>query len=86
MKKVTAAQLFATPKNVRKAEARLERAKLTIAAARERAVEITQRHGAQPLRVRPNVLQRRRLAMRLSRTTNPGAATGPDASPESRGH
>jgi hypothetical protein len=57
-----------------------------IATAQERAIEITQRHGAQPSRVRPNVLQRRRLAMRLSRTTNPGAAPGPDASPKSGGH
>ena len=68
MKKMTGAQLFAAPTNVRKAKARLERAKSTIAAARERAVEIARGYAAQPLRVRPNVLQRRRLDERLSGT------------------
>jgi hypothetical protein len=52
------------------------RASLTIAGARERAIEITLRHGAQPSRVRLNVLQRRRLAMRLSRITNRGPPLG----------
>jgi hypothetical protein len=42
MKKLTSAQLFAAPKSAGKAKARLERAKLVIVAARERAVETVQ--------------------------------------------
>jgi hypothetical protein len=41
MKKLTSAQLFAPPKKARKTKTRLERAKLVIAVARERAVETT---------------------------------------------
>jgi hypothetical protein len=63
---MTVAQLFAAPRNVRKAEARLERAKSTIAAARALAAEISQQYAAQSLSVRPSVLQRHRLAKRLS--------------------
>ena len=66
MKKMTVAQLFAAPRNVRKAEARLERAKSTIAAARALAAEISQQYAAQSLSVRPSVVQRHRLAKRLS--------------------
>ena len=66
MKKLTVAQLFAAPRNVRKAEARLERAKSTIAAARALAAEISQQYAAQSLSVRPSVVQRHRLAKRLS--------------------
>jgi hypothetical protein len=39
-KMLTVEQLFAVPKNVRKREARLERAKLAMAAAREQAAEL----------------------------------------------
>ena len=80
LKKMTVARLFAAPRNVRKAEARLERAKSTIAAVRERAAEISQQYAAQSLRVRPNVLQRRRLAKRLSAKSLIGDAVS-DAPP-----
>jgi len=42
MKILTSAQLFASPKKARKTKARLDRAKLVIVKARERAVETTQ--------------------------------------------
>ena len=64
MKKLARAQLFVAPNRVRRAEARLERGKSAVVAARERAVEITQRQP-QPFRTRPTVLMRRRLAERL---------------------
>jgi hypothetical protein len=65
LKKMTGAQLFAAPRNARKAKTRLERAMLTIVAARERAVEISEQRTAQVLKVRPTAWQKRRLA-RLS--------------------
>jgi len=66
MKRLTSAQVFAPPKRKRKTKARLERAKLVAVAARERAAETAQ-YAAQPSTVRPlTVLQRRRLAKRLS--------------------
>ena len=50
-----------------KAKARLERAKLVIVAARERAVETAQQCAARPSTMRhPTVLQRRRLVGRFS--------------------
>ena len=64
MNKMTEEQLFAAPKNVRKAGARLERAKLTMAASRERATEMAKKYEM-PQQLRPSVLQRRRLAERL---------------------
>jgi hypothetical protein len=77
MKKLTSAQLFAAPKiahktkaRLERAKARLERAKLVMVAARERAAEraaeMAQQSAAQPFTIRPTVLQRRRLAERLS--------------------
>jgi len=64
MKRLTSAQLFAAPKRAGKAEARLERAKLVIVAARERAAETG---AVQPSAMRPpTVLQRRRLVGRFS--------------------
>jgi hypothetical protein len=67
MKKLTSGQLFAPPKKARKAKTRLERAKLVIVAARERAVETAQQCAAQPSTMRPpTVLQRRRLVGRFS--------------------
>jgi hypothetical protein len=67
MKRLTSAQLFAPPKIARKTKARLERAKLVVLAARERAAETAQRYAAQPSTKRPpTVLRRRRLAERLS--------------------
>ena len=67
MKRLTSAQLFAPPKFARKTKARLERAKLVVVAARERAAETAQKYAAQPSMMRPpTVLQRRRLAGRFS--------------------
>jgi hypothetical protein len=67
MKRLTSAQLFAAPKKAGKAKARLERAKLVIVAARERAAEGAQPCAVQPSTMRPPaVLQRRRLVGRFS--------------------
>jgi hypothetical protein len=70
MKKLTSAQLFAPPKKARKTKTRLERAKLVIAAARERAAVTAKRYAAQPSAVRPmrppTMLQTKRLAERLN--------------------
>ena len=59
--KMTREQLFAAPKIARRAEDRLERGKAAVSAARARATEIVHHSPAQP-RLRPNALQRRRLA------------------------
>jgi hypothetical protein len=69
MKKLTGAQLFAPPKMARKTKSRLARAKLVVAAARERAVETTQQRAVPSMKRRPTVWQRRRLAERLSANT-----------------
>ena len=67
MKRLTSAELFAPPKRARKTKARLERAKLVVVAARERAAGMAQQHAAQPSTMRPpTVWQRRRLEERLS--------------------
>ena len=67
MKSLTSAQPFGAPKRVDKAKARLERAKLVIVAARERAAETAQEYVAQLAVMRPpNVLQRRRLVGKFS--------------------
>ena len=67
MKRLTSTELFAPPGIRRKDQrARLERAKLVVAAARERAVETTQQRAAPSMKRFPTVLQRRRLAERLS--------------------
>src|SRR5262249_46038008 len=66
MKKLTSAQLFGAPKMTRKTKARLARAKLVVAAARDRAVETAQQRGAPSMKRFPTVLQRRRLAERLA--------------------
>ena len=66
-KMMTVEQLFAAPKNVRKTEARLERAKLTMAAAREQAAEMARARAKKyEVLMRPTVLQRQRLAKRLT--------------------
>jgi len=52
-------------KRVDKTKAWLERAKLVVAAARDRASETTQSSTLRPMPA-PTVLQRRRLAKRLS--------------------
>ena len=67
MKRLTSTELFAPPGIRRKDQrARLERAKLVVAAARERAVETTQQRAVPSTKRFPTVLQRRRLAERLS--------------------
>ena len=67
MKRLTSTELFAPPGIRRKDQrARLERAKLVVAAARERAVETTQQRAAPSMKRFPTALQRRRLAERLS--------------------
>jgi hypothetical protein len=66
MKKLTNAQLFAGPRSARKTKARIARAKLVVPAAREWAVEMAQTSAGPPSMRRPTVLQRRRLAQRLS--------------------
>jgi hypothetical protein len=67
MKSLTTAQLFAAPKRADKAKAKLERAKLVIVAARERAAETAQECVAKPSTPHhPTVLQRRRLIGRFS--------------------
>ena len=62
MKKLTREQLLAAPKIAYKTRARLERAKLVIVAARERAAEMAQRPPARP--ICSTCLQKRRLAER----------------------
>ena len=66
MKMLTSAELFASPTRTRKAKEWFERAKLVVAAARERAIETAQQRAAPPMDRRPTVWQRRRLAERLS--------------------
>jgi hypothetical protein len=70
MKRLTSAQLFNPPKKARKTKTRLERAKVVIVVARERAAVTAKRYAAQPSTMRPmrppTVLQRQRLAERLS--------------------
>jgi hypothetical protein len=66
-KMMTVELLFAAPKNVRKRDGRLERAKLTMAAAREQAAEMAMARAKKyEVLMRPTVLQRHRLAKRLS--------------------
>ena len=65
MKNLTSA-IFAAPKRAGKTKARLERAKLVIVAARERAVETAQQCAAPSTMRPPTVLQRRRLGGRFS--------------------
>jgi hypothetical protein len=62
-------QLFAPPKRTsraRKIKDRLERAKLVIAAARDRAVETAQQRAVPSMKRPPTLLHRRRLAEMLS--------------------
>ena len=64
MNRLTSEQLFGAPKMTRKGKARLARAKLVVAAARDRAVE--EQRAAPSMKRRPTVLQRGRLAERLA--------------------
>ena len=66
MKMLTSTDPFAPPKRERKTKDWLERAKLVVAAARDRAVEGAQQRVASSKTRPPTVLQKRRLAERLS--------------------
>ena len=67
MKMLAGAQLFAAPARAAKSNAKLDRAKLVIVAARERAAETARQCAAQPSTMRPpTVLQRRRLVRKFS--------------------
>jgi hypothetical protein len=67
MKILASVQLFGAPARAAKTNAKLERAKLVIVAARERAAETARQCAAQSLTIRPpNVLQRRRLVGKFS--------------------
>jgi hypothetical protein len=65
MKKLTRAQLFAPPGRRKDQKARLERAKLVIVAARDRAIETAQQRVVPSMKSFPTVVHRRRLAERL---------------------
>ena len=65
MQTLTGAKLFAPAKRKRRAKDWFERAKLVVAAARERAAEMTQQRAVPSLKRFPTVVQRRRLAERL---------------------
>ena len=65
MKTLTGVQLFAPgQRGPRKTKDWFERAKLVVAAARDRAVE--EQRASPSMKRRPTVLQRRRLAERLA--------------------
>ena len=66
MKRLTRAQLFAPAKRARNTQDWFERVKLVVVAARDRAVEEAEQRTAPSMKRRPTVLQRRRLAERLS--------------------
>jgi hypothetical protein len=67
VERLTSTELFAPPRIRRKDQkARLERAKLVVVAARERAAETAQQRAVPSMKRFPTVLQRRRLAERLS--------------------
>jgi hypothetical protein len=66
METLTGAQLFAPAKRARRNKDWFERAKLVVAAARDRAVETAQQRATPPMKRFPTVLQRRRLAERLN--------------------
>ena len=66
MQTLTGAQLFAAPKKARRAKDWIERAKLVVAAARDRALETAQQRATPSIKRFPTVLQRRRVAERLN--------------------
>ena len=66
MQTLTGAKLFAPAKRKRRAKDWFERPKLVVAAARDRAVKRAQQRAATSMERPPTVLQRHRLAERLS--------------------
>jgi hypothetical protein len=76
MKILTNVDVFAPPKRARNTKEWFERAKLVVAAARDRAVETAQQREAPSMKRAPTGLQRHRLAERLSKIladNEPGA-------------
>src|SRR5262245_19889494 len=71
MKRLTRTQLFASAKRARRNKDWFERAKLVVAAARDRAVETAQQRKAPSMKRFPTVLQRRRLAFRRTQAKRP---------------
>jgi hypothetical protein len=66
MKMLTSVDPFAPPKRVRDTKEWFERIKLVVATARDRAVEMAQQREAPSMTRPPTLLQRDRLAERLS--------------------
>jgi hypothetical protein len=66
MKSLTRALFFAPAKRVRNTQDWFGRAKLVVAAARHRAIEMAQQRAVPSMPRPPTVSQRRRLAERLS--------------------
>jgi hypothetical protein len=69
MKKLTGSQLFGGPTRARKTKARIARAQLLMAAARERAAEMAQ--GEETLPLRSTHAHRRRLTQLRCRACTP---------------
>jgi hypothetical protein len=65
MKSLTRALFFAPAKRMRNTQDWFGRAKLVVAAARDRAIEMAQQRAEPSMQRPPTVLQRRRLAERL---------------------
>jgi hypothetical protein len=72
MKMLTSVDPFAPPKRARNTKEWLERAKLVVATARDRAVEMAQQREAPSTTRPPTWLQRHRLAKRLSAKSSRG--------------
>ena len=66
MQTLTGAQLFAPPKRARRTKDWFERARVVVATARDRALEMAQQRAAPSMKRPPTVLQRRRLVERLN--------------------
>jgi hypothetical protein len=66
MNTLAKAQLFAPAKRARRTKDWFERAKLVVAVARDRAIETAQQRATPSMKHPLTVLQRRRLAERLS--------------------
>jgi hypothetical protein len=72
MKILTSVDLFAPPKRARNTQEWFERAKLVVAEARDRAVETAHQREAPSMTRPPTILQRHRLAERLSAKSSRG--------------
>jgi hypothetical protein len=66
METLTGAQLFAPAKRARRTKDWFERARLVVAAARDRALETAQQRATPSMKRPPTVWQRRRLIERLN--------------------